>query len=109
MLSTFQQFSGGSITPNALRGEHGLLKLDHFTLAIYLKNKELQPRADTDVLAEDSINEARTLLDGLGYAVYEGQLEEEETLDESEIDRTLRAAAADDARDSTLDDLKDEE
>jgi hypothetical protein len=109
MLSTFQQFSGGPVKPNTLRGEMGLLKLDEFSLAIYLKNKELQPRVDTDELAEESINEARKLLEGLGYAVYEGQLDEEEDPDESELDRTLRLAAADDLRDSTLEDLKDDE
>lgn len=109
MLSTFQQHSGGPVKPNTLRGEMGLLKLDEFSLAIYLKNKELQPRADTDVLAEESIAEARTLLDGLGYAVFAGQVEDEEEEEESEIDRTLRLAAADDLRDGTLDELKDDE
>lgn len=109
MLSTFQQFSGGPVKPNTLRGEMGLLKLDEFSLAIYLKNKELQPRADTTELAEESISEARVLLEGLGYAVYQGQRDEDaEPDDESELDRTLRLAAADDLRDGTLDELKDD-
>lgn len=70
MINSLNGYDGGSAHPCPRLNDPGLSKLDHFTLAVYLKNKELNPRGDWEELQEQSVEESRDLLTKLGYTVY---------------------------------------